>query len=111
MNLLILLIVLSVLSFGSSFGFVSRLERRSGSGTTLQMTLLTYQGKKVEVKEGTPLSQACAKLGLKPKYDCKNGECGSCTISVGGTRMKACQAKVPPMPKLKSLQEKGLECK
>jgi hypothetical protein len=35
------------------------------------MTLLSYQGKKVEVKEGTPLSQACVKLGLKPKYDCK----------------------------------------
>jgi hypothetical protein len=39
--------------------------------STVHMTLLSYQGKKVEVKEGTPLSQACVKLGLKPKYDCK----------------------------------------
>ena len=39
------------------------------------------------------------------------GDCGSCTVSVGGSRIKACVGKVPPMPKLKSLQEKGLEVK
>ena len=36
------------------------------------------------------------------------GDCGSCTISVAGNRVKACVGKVPPEPKLKSLQEKGL---
>lgn len=49
----------------------SRKEFPCRTSTNLQMTLLSYQGKKVEVKEGTPLSQACVKLGLKPKYDCK----------------------------------------
>jgi hypothetical protein len=49
----------------------SREEFLSRTSANLQMTLLSYQGKKVEVKEGTPLSQACVKLGLKPKYDCK----------------------------------------
>jgi hypothetical protein len=44
---------------------------RGARRSTVHMTLLSYQGKKVEVKEGTPLSQACVKLGLKPKYDCK----------------------------------------
>lgn len=39
------------------------------------------------------------------------GDCGSCTVSVGGSRIKACVGKVPPQPKLKSLQEKGLEVK
>ena len=39
------------------------------------------------------------------------GDCGSCTVSVGGSRIKACVGKVPPMPKLKSLQEKGLVVK
>ena len=37
------------------------------------------------------------------------GDCGSCSISVGGQRIKACVGKVPPEPRLKSLQEKGLE--
>ena len=39
------------------------------------------------------------------------GDCGSCTVSVGGSRIKACVGKVPPMPRLKSLQEKGLVVK
>lgn len=73
------------------------------------MTVLTApNGKKVDIKEGTPLKAACAKLGVKPKYSCKRGDCGSCTVSVGGSRIKACVGKVPPMPRLKSLQEKGL---
>lgn len=36
------------------------------------------------------------------------GECNSCVLTVGGTRMKPCVDKVPPEPKLKSLQENGL---
>ena len=72
-------------------------------------TKLTYNGKSVEVKEGTPLKNAVSKLGYKPKYSCKKGDCGSCTVSVGGTRIKACVGKVPPAPKLKSVAEKGLE--
>jgi aerobic-type carbon monoxide dehydrogenase small subunit (CoxS/CutS family) len=36
------------------------------------------------------------------------GDCGSCTINIAGNRVKACVGKVPPEPRLKSLQEKGL---
>lgn len=75
------------------------------------MTVLTANGKKVDIKEGTPMKAACAKLGVKPKYSCKRGDCGSCTVSVGGSRIKACVGKVPPQPRLKSLQEKGLVVK
>ena len=35
------------------------------------MTVLTANGKKVDIKEGTPMKAACAKLGVKPKYSCK----------------------------------------
>lgn len=81
----------------------------STSATQLQMTVLSNAaGKKVDVKEGTPLKNAVSKLGVKPKYSCKKGDCGSCTITVGGSRIKACVGKVPPAPRLKSLQEKGL---
>ena len=49
---------------------------------------------------------------LTPQLAINNrGDCGSCTISVGGQRLKACVGKVPPEPRLKSLQEKGLEIK
>jgi hypothetical protein len=37
----------------------------------LQMTLLTYGSKKKDFKPGSPLKNACAALGVKPKYSCK----------------------------------------
>lgn len=39
--------------------------------SSLHMTVLTANGKKVDIKEGTPMKAACAKLGVKPKYSCK----------------------------------------
>ncbi|KAL3791347.1 hypothetical protein ACHAWO_004971 [Cyclotella atomus] len=97
--------------FASSDAFVSSNNSARRTSTSLHMTLLTAGGKKVEVPAGSPLKAACAKLGVKPKYSCNKGDCGSCTVSVGGSRIKACVGKVPPQPKLKSLQEKGLEVK
>ena len=37
------------------------------------------------------------------------GDCATCQISLGGRMARACIGKVPPEPKLKSLQEKGIE--
>ena len=39
--------------------------------TALHMTLLTYNGQKKDFKAGSPLKNACAALGVKPKYSCK----------------------------------------
>ncbi|KAI2510927.1 hypothetical protein MHU86_3548 [Fragilaria crotonensis] len=94
-------------SYATKPSFVSAASKSS----ELKMTLLTYNGQKKDFKAGSPLKNACAALGVKPKYSCKKGECASCTISVGGQRIKACVGKVPPEPKLKSLIEKGLEIK
>ena len=41
------------------------------SSTTLEMTVLNYNGKKVNFKAGSPLKNAVGKLGVKPKYSCK----------------------------------------
>ena len=42
------------------------------SNSCLHMTVLTSaSGKKIDIKEGTPLKAACAKLGVKPKYSCQ----------------------------------------
>lgn len=75
----------------------------------LEMTVLTYNGKKKDFRAGSPMKNAASALGVKPRYSCKKGDCNSCTLSVGGQRIKACVGKVPPEPRLKSLQEKGLE--
>ena len=94
---------------GSADAFVVGGGNSGGGLTALSMTKLNYNGKSVEVKEGTPLKNAVSKLGYKPKYSCKKGDCGSCTVSIGGSRIKACVGKVPAAPRLKSVQEKGLD--
>uniref|UniRef100_A0A7S3NPX4 2Fe-2S ferredoxin-type domain-containing protein n=1 Tax=Aureoumbra lagunensis TaxID=44058 RepID=A0A7S3NPX4_9STRA len=68
-------------------------------------------GKKITVPEGSNLGAACSKLGIKVPYNCKKGDCGTCSVSVGGKILRACTAKVPPAPKLKSVAEKGLPVK
>ena len=92
----------------------SAVSARSSVGaprTMSVMTVLNINGKKIDVPAGSNLGKACEKGGLKPKYSCKKGECNSCVVTVGGTRMRACVDKVPPIPKLKSLIENGLPVK
>ena len=43
----------------------------SKSATSLEMTVLTYNGKKKDFKSGSSLKSACSALGVKPKYSCK----------------------------------------
>eukprot|EP01041_Mallomonas_annulata_P001054 gene1054-2062_t len=69
---------------------------------------LVANGKRVEVDSGSSMLAACMKLGLKVPLDCKKGDCGTCTVTVGGNKIRACVGKVPNPPKLKSIQEKGL---
>jgi hypothetical protein len=42
----------------------------SKSATSLEMTALTYKGKKKDFKAGSSLKSACSALGVKPKYSC-----------------------------------------
>ena len=72
---------------------------------------LTNGAKSVNVGAGSSLMGACKKLGINVKTNCKKGDCGTCTVNVGGKSMRACISKVPPAPKLKSVQEKGLPVK
>eukprot|EP00614_Pseudopedinella_elastica_P003942 CAMPEP_0172584198 /NCGR_PEP_ID=MMETSP1068-20121228/3779_1 /TAXON_ID=35684 /ORGANISM="Pseudopedinella elastica, Strain CCMP716" /LENGTH=113 /DNA_ID=CAMNT_0013378291 /DNA_START=80 /DNA_END=421 /DNA_ORIENTATION=+ len=72
---------------------------------------LTANGKRVEVAAGSSMIAACNKLGLKVPTNCKKGDCGTCTVNVGGKNVRACIGKVPPAPRLKSVLEKGLPVK
>ena len=127
LNFLFLLSLFS-LSFSFYFNKCGSLKR-SNNFLLAGNVPLVANGKRIEVPEGSSLGavyiflmnnfdynnssnlnlfQACTKLGLKVPYKCKKGECSTCTVSVGGVRYKACVAKVPSVPKLKSVLEKGL---
>ena len=84
---------------------------KSSSSRLYNKTPLVANGKRIEVAEGSSLSAACSKLGLKVPYKCKKGECNTCAVNIGGKTFRACVGKVPPAPRLKSIQEKGLVVK
>jgi hypothetical protein len=76
-SLISALLLLTAL-FGSTHAFLNDAQRRSSSRSSsrsslspLRMTVLTSNGKKIDIPEGTPLKTACEKLGVKPKYSCK----------------------------------------
>mmetsp|Transcript_39826 Transcript_39826/g.80339 ORF Transcript_39826/g.80339 Transcript_39826/m.80339 type:complete len:110 (-) Transcript_39826:249-578(-) len=94
----------------STHGFMTRFPSKRGS-LSMNSVPLVYNGKRIEVAPGSSLMAACNKLGLKVPTNCKKGDCGTCTVSVGGIKVKACVGKVPPAPKLKSVMTKGLEVK
>ena len=66
-----LFVLAAIICFSSVSAFVSNNFGVAPKSSQLQMTILTANGKKVDLKEGTPLKNACAKLGVKPKYSCK----------------------------------------
>ena len=102
------LVAFAALALGGVVAF--RPLPRSGafSWRLRDKTPLVAGGKRVEVEAGSSMMQACAKLGLKVPTKCKKGDCGTCTVTVGGKKVRACIGKVPDAPKLKSLIEKGL---
>ena len=64
------LAILLALAVGSVQGFAPAV-RSTLPTTDLQMTVLSYNGKKKDFKAGSPLSKAVAQLGVKVKYSCK----------------------------------------
>lgn len=138
--LIALIVCLSAEAFTTSTNSLPAVS----SSSSLQMTVLTYNGKKKNFKAGSPLKNAVSQLGLRPRYSCKKyvanylsillcdtrmqfffhahhflftepknnrGDCATCQIMLAGRMTKPCVAKVPEEPRLKSLQEKGLEIK
>jgi hypothetical protein len=60
-----------IICLSSVNAFVSNNHGVARKSSQLQMTILSAGGKKADFKEGSPLKNACAKLGVKPKYSCK----------------------------------------
>ena len=64
-------VILGYVSSISAYVQKSSGMRHGVKGSSLQMTILSYNGKKKDFKAGSPLSSAAAALGVKPKYSCK----------------------------------------
>ena len=65
------LVAVAVATFGNTDAFQQKRTSRSVNrvkGSSLQMTVLAYKGKKKNFKAGSALKWAVASLGVKPKY-------------------------------------------
>ena len=67
--LIIALCLLSSLT--EAFQTTKPKNSRKFKGGSLQMTVLSYGGKKKNFKAGSALKSAVSALGVKPKYSCK----------------------------------------
>ena len=63
----------------------------------VEVTFPQKGNKVVKAMQGDAIGKVCQKAGIKVKFDCKNGRCGTCEVSINGrSKAKVCQgAKVP----------------
>merc|ERR1712194_196197 len=63
----------------------------------VEVTFPQKGGKVVKAMQGDAIGKVCQKAGVKIKFDCKNGRCATCQVSINGrSKAKVCQgAKVP----------------
>jgi ferredoxin len=52
-------------------------------------------GNIVDAYPGQRISIVANKARCKIKYDCREGDCGTCTVKINGKKVKACQASLP----------------
>lgn len=56
---------------------------------------VSINGKPVKAVVGQKVSVVAASARVKIDYNCKNGDCGTCTVKINGRNSKACQATIP----------------
>lgn len=66
-----LIAMMALISSSAAFQSTSRKQYRGVKGAPLQMTVLSYNGKKKNFKAGSSLKSAVSALGVKPKYSCR----------------------------------------
>jgi hypothetical protein len=59
----------------------------------------TESNKKITMPGGTPLPQVFVKAGVKIRYNCKQGQCGTCTTIIDGRQVRVCSSKLDPFKK------------
>merc|ERR1719326_2189525 len=63
----------------------------------VEVTFPQKGNKKVIAKQGEPLGKVVQRGGLRVKFDCKNGRCGTCQVRLNGrAAAKICQGATVP---------------
>lgn len=63
----------------------------------VEITFPQKGNKVVKAMQGDPLGKVCQKAGVKVKFDCKTGRCGTCQVSINGrAKAKICQGATVP---------------
>jgi len=64
---------------------------------SVEVTFPQKANKMVIAKQGEPIAKVASRAGLRIKFDCKNGRCGTCQVRLNGrAAAKVCQgAKIP----------------
>ena len=63
----------------------------------VEVTFPQKGNKVVKAMQGDPIGKVCQKAGVRVKFDCKNGRCGTCQVSINGrSKAKVCQGAVVP---------------
>jgi ferredoxin len=56
---------------------------------------VTINGKPIKAVVGQAVKQVANSARVKIRYDCQQGDCGTCMIKMNGKTVKACQMKIP----------------
>lgn len=64
-------------------------------GPTMVKITFQPQNKVVEAVVGQNLRDVAAAARIPIKYNCKKGECGTCTVTLNGRKIKTCVSIVP----------------
>ena len=63
----------------------------------VEVTFPQKNNKVVLAKQGEDIGKVAARAGLRVKFDCKNGRCGTCQVRLNGrAAAKVCQGAVVP---------------
>ncbi|KAJ1625349.1 hypothetical protein T492DRAFT_1040513 [Pavlovales sp. CCMP2436] len=84
----------SKMIFGNAFKN-ENLGKAPGPAPKPTVTIEFSNGKTVSAIPGQKLSDVARAAGAKVRYDCKNGDCGTCTVKLNGRAVRTCVAKVP----------------
>lgn len=85
-----------IMLFGKAFGNDANLGKAPAGGANKPPVEIAFSnGKTVNAIAGQSLADVARTAGAKIRYDCKNGDCGTCTVKLNGRAVRACVAKVP----------------
>ena len=64
---------------------------------TVEVTFPQKGNKVVKAQQGEPLGKVISRGGMRVKFDCKNGRCGTCQVTLNGRAVaKVCQGATVP---------------